>query len=55
MRYNKHPSHGLPIGSGRIEAACKTVVGRRMKCTGMLWSVAGTNPVLWARCSRLSS
>ena len=44
---------GLPIGSGRVEAACKTVVGRRMKCAGMRWTVAGANPVLWLRHARL--
>ena len=25
-----------------------------MKCTGMRWSVAGANPVLWVRCAHLS-
>ena len=35
MRYGEYLARGLPIGSGRAEAACKTVVGRRMKCTGM--------------------
>ena len=54
MRYGEYRSRGLPIGSGRVEAACKTVVGRRMKCTGMRWTVAGANPVLWVRCARLS-
>ena len=54
MRYDEHLARGLPIGSGRAEAACKTVVGRRLKCTGMRWSVAGANPVLWVRCANLS-
>ena len=31
--------------SGRVEAACKTVVGRLLKCTGMRWTVAGANPI----------
>ncbi len=53
MRYDDHLRRGLPIGSGRVEAACKTVVGRRMKCAGMRWTVAGANPVLWLRCARL--
>ena len=53
MRYDDYVRRGLPIGSGRVEAACKTVVGRRMKCTGMRWTVAGANPVLWLRCARL--
>ena len=54
MRYDEYIARGLPIGSGRAEAACKTVVGRRLKCTGMRWSVAGANPVLWVRCANLS-
>ena len=53
MRYDEYLARGLPIGSGRVEAACKTVVGRRLKCTGMRWTVAGANPVLWVRCARL--
>lgn len=54
MRYDEYLARGLPIGSGRVEAACKTIVGRRLKCTGMRWTVAGANPVLWVRCARLS-
>ena len=54
MRYDEYLARGWPIGSGRAEAACKTVVGRRLKCTGMRWSVAGANPVLWIRCANLS-
>ena len=54
MRYDEYLARGLPIGSGRAEAACKTVVGRRLKCTGMRWSVDGANPVLWVRCAHLS-
>ena len=46
MRYDEYLARGLPIGSGRAEAACKTAVGRRLKCTGMRWTVAGANPVL---------
>ena len=42
------------LGTKRIAAefGCSpTIVGRRMKCTGMRWSVAGANPVLWVRCT----
>ena len=53
MRYDEHLADGVPIGSGVIEAGCKNVVGQRMKCAGMRWSVAGANPVLWLRCARL--
>ncbi len=36
----------IPVFEGHI-------VGRRMKCAGMRWSVDGANPVLWLRCARL--
>ena len=39
MRYDKHLAAGLPIGSGIIKAGCKNIVGRRMRYTGMHWSV----------------
>ena len=54
MRYDELRAAGLPIGSGRVEAGCKNIVGRRMKGTGMRWSVKGANPVLWLRCARWS-
>ena len=54
MRYDELRAAGLPIGSGRVEAGCKNIVGRRMKGTGMRWSVNGANPVLWLRCARQS-
>ena len=53
MRYDEYRSRGLPIGSGRVEAACKTVVGGRLKGAGMRWTVAGANAVLAVRCARL--
>ena len=54
MRYDEYRSHGLPIGSGRVEAACKTVVGGRLKGAGMRWTVAGANAVLAVRCARIA-
>ena len=53
MRYDEYRSRGLPIGSGRVEAACKTVVGGRLKGAGMRWTVAGANAVLAVRCARI--
>ena len=53
MRYDAYLAAGLPIGSGIVEAGCKNIVGRRMKCAGMRWSLAGANPVLWLRCAWL--
>ncbi|MFH1186048.1 MAG: ISKra4 family transposase [Chloroflexota bacterium] len=37
--YRDRLRRGLPIGSGMVEGACKTVVGRRLKCNGARWKV----------------
>ena len=42
------------IGSGVIEAGCKTVVGSRLKQSGMFWTVRGANAILALRCSHLN-
>jgi hypothetical protein len=52
-----HPtfeSLGLCVGSGVVEAGCKTAVGVRMKRAGMRWSVRGANTIAALRCCRLS-
>lgn len=46
MRYAEFRDRGLPIGSGVVEAACKTIVGARMKRSGMRWSLEGGQHVL---------
>src|SRR5713101_8839307 len=43
MRYQEFRKQGLFIGSGVIEAGCKTVIGRRLKQSGMRWTVKGAN------------
>ena len=40
---------GLPIGSGVVEAACKTLVTERMKRSGMRWREAGGQAILTLR------
>jgi hypothetical protein len=37
-----------------IEAGCKTVVGSRLKQSGMFWTVRGANAILALRCSHLN-
>jgi hypothetical protein len=54
MRYGKFRREGLFVGSGVIEAGCKTLVGRRLKCSGMFWSVRGANAIVALRCCILS-
>ena len=54
MRYPRFRAQGLFIGSGVVEAGCKTVVGARLKQSGMFWTVRGANAILALRCNRLS-
>ena len=53
MRYGEFRQQGLFIGSGVVEAGCKTVVGQRAKQSGMCWSEAGLLAVLHTRCALL--
>jgi hypothetical protein len=39
----------LPLGSGVVEAACKTLVPQRLKGSGMAWSIAGGQALLTLR------
>ena len=41
MRYADPKARHLPIGSGVVEAACKTLVTQRLKRSGMRWRRAG--------------
>jgi hypothetical protein len=50
MRYGSFRAQGCFIGSGVIEAGCKTVVGSRCKQSGMFWSTPGAENVLAFRC-----
>jgi hypothetical protein len=54
MRYPVFRAHGLFVGSGVVEAGCKTVIGARLKRSGMFWTVRGANAIIALRCSRLS-
>jgi hypothetical protein len=54
MRYPKFRSQHLFVGSGVIEAGCKTVSGSRLKQSGMFWTVRGANAILALRCCHLN-
>lgn len=54
MRYPEFRRQNLFIGSGVIEAACRNVVGKRLKQSGMFWTVRGANAILALRCCRLN-
>lgn len=50
MQYRTFRRQGLFIGSGVIEAGCKTVIGTRCKRSGMFWSRPGAKNILALRC-----
>jgi len=54
MRYPQFRARGLMIGSGPVEAACKSVVGTRLKRPGMRWKADGADALLAIRCAALS-
>ena len=49
MRYAEAAAACLPIGSGVVEAACKTLVTQRMKRSGMRWRHDGGQAILSLR------
>jgi hypothetical protein len=54
MRYPEFRRQHLFVGSGVIEAGCKTVIGSRLKQSGMFWTVRGANAILALRCCHLN-
>jgi hypothetical protein len=54
MRYPTFRRQHLFVGSGVIEAGCKTVIGSRLKQSGMFWTVRGANPIIALRCCYLN-
>lgn len=54
MRYPAFRASGLFVGSGVVEAGCKTVIASRLKRSGMFWTVRGANAIISLRCCRLS-
>jgi hypothetical protein len=54
MDYPRYVAHGWQIGSGPVESACKTVVGNRLKGSGMRWGEDGSDAVCHLRALYLS-
>ncbi|MBF0568324.1 MAG: hypothetical protein HQK95_05590 [Nitrospirae bacterium] len=50
MRYADFRAHGLFVGSGVVEAGCKTIIAQRLKRSGMEWTVNGANAIISLRC-----
>jgi Uncharacterised protein family (UPF0236) len=55
MRYPKFRRQHLFVGSGVIEAGCKTVIGSRLKQSGMFWTVRGANSIIALRSCHLNA
>jgi hypothetical protein len=54
MQYDRYRREGLFVGSGVIEAGCRTVIGQRLKQSGMHWTVRGANSIIALRCCMFS-
>jgi len=54
MRYPEFRNQHLFVGSGVIEAGCRTVIGQRLKQSGMFWTVRGANDIIALRCCHIS-
>ena len=55
MDYAAYRRKGYTIGSGAVEGACKYVVGKRLKQSGMIWSRQGASAVLALRLAWLNN
>jgi len=54
MRYPQFRRQHLFVGSGVIEAGCKSVIAARLKRSGMFWTVRGANAIVALRCCQLN-
>jgi hypothetical protein len=54
MRYPEFRQKEYFVGSGVIEAGCKSIAGVRLKQTGMHWTVRGANAIIALRCCRFN-
>ncbi len=54
IHYDQYRKDSLPIGSGKVEGACKFVVGKRFKGSGMRWKRTDNRRVLRARLAKLN-
>ncbi len=54
MRYAEFREKKFFVGSGVVEAGCRTVIGQRLKQSGMRWSVRGANAIIALRCCIMS-
>ena len=55
MRYPAFRRQHLFVGSSVIEAVCKTVIGSRLKQSGIFWTVRGANAIIALRSCQLNN
>ena len=54
MHYAHFKTLGMFVGSGAVEAGCKSIVAQRCKLSGMRWTVSGATGILTLRCLQAS-
>jgi hypothetical protein len=54
MQYKRYRECGLFVGSGVVEAGCRTVVGQRLKQSGMHWTVQAAHNIAGLRALMIS-
>jgi hypothetical protein len=50
MRYARFRAQGFFVGSGVVEAGCKSIIAQRLKRSGMEWTLRGANAIIALRC-----
>ena len=55
MQYGQFRARGYFIGSGVVEAGCRSIIGARCKQSGMFWSQQGAAHILALRCIHASA
>lgn len=54
MHYDQYLQDDLVLATGVIEGACRYVIGERLDCSGMRWTLEGAEPLLQLRCIELN-
>jgi hypothetical protein len=54
MRYQHYRDLGMFVGSGVVEAGCKSIIGQRLKLSGMRWTIHGATSIATLRCQDAS-
>jgi hypothetical protein len=55
MRYAYYRKLAMFVGSGVVEAGCKSVLGARLKRSGMHWTARGATAITTLRCQHASN